>query len=178
MYTIKPIKATGSDSRTRASIAALRRLPQSSVVFAWSRARRPGRGASVVRARESVRGRGERFSRPHRRVVRARATSRARGEVARRGRAKANLARAAQPNRARTRDLGGGVRDERAVRRRERGGDARGKTVASIARERRRGERRGVRVIRTRHHPGPREGGSRRVRTPQFDGIFARFQTS
>jgi hypothetical protein len=33
-------------------------------------------------------------------------------------------------------------------------------------------------VIRTRHHPGPREGGSRRVRTPQFDGIFARFQTS
>ena len=103
-------------------------------MFAWSRARRPGRGASVVRARESVRGRGERFSRPHRRVVRARATSRARGEVARRGRAKANLARAAQPNRARTRDLGGGVRDERAVRRRERGGDARGKTVASIAR--------------------------------------------
>ena len=121
-------------SDARASIAALRRPPQSSVVFAWSRARRSGRGASVVRARESVRGRGERFSRPHRRVVRARATSRARGEVARRGRAKANLARAAQPNRARTRDLGGGVRDERAVRRRERGGDARGKTVASIAR--------------------------------------------
>jgi hypothetical protein len=57
-----------------------------------------------------------------------------RGEASRRGGAKANLARAGRATRARTRDLGGGVRDGRAVRGRESGGGARGETVASIER--------------------------------------------
>jgi len=133
------------------------------------------------RARVGARARGTFFATASSRRSRASDVAGARRGCEKGAREGQSRARGAA-DRARTRDLGGGVRDERAVRRRERGGDARGKTVASIARERRRGERRGerrgVRVIRTQHHPGPREGGSRRVRTPQFDGIFARFQTS
>ena len=163
--------------------------------------RRPASSAAVV-GRVRVESREAPGTRRERRS-RARVGARARGTFfatasSRRSRAsdvagaRRGCEKGAREGQSRARGAAESCANERSRRRssrrasgekaRTRGRRARENRSVDRARERRRGERRGerrgVRVIRTRHHPGPREGGSRRVRTPQFDGIFARFQTS